>query len=121
MAKETKGIKDVVKVMHEELTKVAAALGVGSRGAYVSVLSSDSLMLEVRYSFSVNGSLSVSHKFDGEGIRPVVETNFPSTHRSGMEMVCFAQLVQDLTTAAIRLQVVLDQFEVVMSDSKKGK
>jgi hypothetical protein len=115
MAKQTKSLKEATALAHAELLKCKAQLDVCAEHVDLTQIGSDSLTLEARYCFTVHGSVHLHHKLDGanDAFKPVVETNFPSTHRDGAEMVLFAQLVADLTNVAVRLQVFMDQFEIV--------
>ena len=115
MAKTTKTLKEATELAHAELFKSKAQLDVCAEHVSLHMMQSgDSVTLEVRYSFTVHGAVHLHHKYDVDGgFTPVVETNFPSTHRDGAEMVLFAQIVEDLTRVAVRLQVFMNQFEIV--------
>lgn len=79
--------------------------------------------LTVRRSFTVEGHITVRYDLTVKGPAsklepkwtPRVETNFPSSIRGGIEMVAFAQLVRELTDAAVQVQLMLDQLEIAES------
>jgi hypothetical protein len=114
MSKTTKTLSEAITFAFHELRKINEV----THGARLNPLLTDSMILEVEHAFGVSGSVQVRIQYDGEGFTPSVETSFPSQHRGGMEMVLFAQLVQELTAIAVRLQVQLDQFEIVRNPPK---
>lgn len=113
MPKETITYRKLLAVAQAELERERDRFPRFPEPAAFVTLDGVVLTLEVEYAAGVTGKIQYRFRPDGTNFNPIIETIFPSQHRSGVEMVAFANLVQDLTRIAVGLQVLSSDYVVV--------
>ena len=75
------------------------------------------LIVHVRRTFSIEGSISVSFRLvrdEHRGLlpQPVVTANFPACNKGVVELAAFQALVNEIVPLAASIQAQLDEFEM---------